>query len=156
MTLADEIAVMHEGRVEQRGSAVDLYERPATAFVANFLGLSNLVDARRADGAGAFAEYVLHSGERVRVPADRARDGAVQIGVRPEKLVLGEGGGANAMRGHVEVASYLGVSLQYVVRTSGGDAVTVIEQNRAGSGAGPGQEVTLTWEPEHTFVVTKE
>ncbi len=156
MTMADEIAVMNEGRVEQRGTAVELYERPATAFVANFLGLSNLVDARRADGAGAFAEYVLHSGERVRVPADRARDGAVQIGVRPEKLVVGEGGGANAMRGHVEVASYLGVSLQYVVRTSGGDAVTVIEQNRAGSGAGPGQEVTLTWEPEHTFVVTKE
>jgi spermidine/putrescine transport system ATP-binding protein len=80
----------------------------------------------------------------------------VQIGVRPEKLMLGEGGGANALRGRVEVATYLGVSLQYVVRTSAGDALTVIEQNRAGTGVGPGQEVTLTWAPEHTFVVTKE
>ena len=160
MTMADEIAVMHDGRIEQRGSATDLYERPATEFVANFLGLSNLVDARHV-GEGT---YETHDGARVHVPRDRARDGAVRIGVRPEKVhIHGTGaepaGGHNVLRGTVHLASFLGVSLQYVVRTAGGDELTVIEQNRAGAHAGsvgPGEQVSLSWDPEHTFVVTKE
>ena len=160
MTMADEIAVMHEGRIEQRGSATDLYEHPATEFVANFLGLSNLVDAR-AVGDGA---YETHDGARVHVPRGRAREGAVRVGVRPEKVhIHGRGAeppsGHNVLRGTVHLATFLGVSLQYVVRTAGGDELTVIEQNRAGAHAGsvgPGEQVALSWEPEHTFVVTKE
>jgi spermidine/putrescine transport system ATP-binding protein len=65
----------------------------------------------------------------------------------------------NAVRGRVEVASYLGVALQYVVRTPGGEELTVIEQNRAGAHGGtvgPGRDVLLAWRPEHTFVVDKE
>ena len=67
--------------------------------------------------------------------------------------------GCNVLRGRVEVASFLGVTLQYLVRTPGGEELTVIEQNRAGmagGSVGPGQEVLLAWRPEHTFVVTKE
>jgi spermidine/putrescine transport system ATP-binding protein len=164
MTMADEIAVMNNGRIEQRGSATDLYERPASEFVANFLGLSNLVDAKLERRDGPYAEYRTHDGARVLVPSDRAIEGDVRVGVRPEKLAIGAASseapaGMNILRGTVEVAAFLGVSLQYVVRAPGGEELTVVEQNRAGAHAGsvgPGTEVCLTWDPEHTFVVTKE
>jgi spermidine/putrescine transport system ATP-binding protein len=54
------------------------------------------------------------------------------------------------------VAAYRGVAIQYVVRTAGGDEMTVIEQNRDGASVGPGRDVLLAWRPEHTFVVDKE
>jgi spermidine/putrescine transport system ATP-binding protein len=58
----------------------------------------------------------------------------------------------------VEVATFLGVSLQYIVRTAGGEEITVVEQNRQGAhrAVGAGEEIVLAWEPEHTFVVSKE
>jgi spermidine/putrescine transport system ATP-binding protein len=158
MTMADEIAVMADGRIEQRGSAEELYERPATEFVAGFLGVSNLVDATLAGGVtgDGLHAYTTHDGATVYAPV--AREGAVRIGVRPEKLTLVEEAprGQNVLRGRVEVASYLGVSLQYVVRTPGGEELTVIEQNRGAGSVAAGQEVLLAWDPEHTFVVTKE
>lgn len=154
MTMADEIAVMHDGRVEQRGSATDLYDTPRTEFVANFLGISNMIDAKHTGGN----EYAIGDGGVIRAPV--AMDGDVRIGVRPEKLAILEPGadtnGHNALRGTVEVAAFLGVSLQYQVRTPGGHELTVIEQNRDGESLGPGREVTLAWRPEHTFVVSKE
>ena len=158
MSLADEIAVMNAGRIEQRGSAIDLYETPTSAFVANFLGISNLVDATLQGRDGDTATYRTHDGVSVRVPADRAKDGDVRIGVRPEKLaILTEPReGLNALPGRVEVAAYRGVALQYVVRTPGGGELTVIEQNRGGATVGPGRDVLLAWEPRHTFVVDKE
>ena len=158
MSMADEIAVMNAGRIEQRGSASDLYETPRTEFVANFLGVSNLIDAKLSRRDAGVAEFTTHDCATVRAPASVARDGAVRIGVRPEKLHLaGEPpDGANVVRGTVEVAAYRGVAIQYVVRTAGGDELTVIEQNRDGATVGPGRDVVLAWSPEHTFVVDKE
>jgi spermidine/putrescine transport system ATP-binding protein len=161
MTMADEIAVMNEGRIEQRGSATDLYETPRTQFVANFLGLSNLIDARLTGRDPRYATYETHDGATVRAPSELARDGEVRLGVRPEKLEIltEQPDGMNVLRGRVEVAAFLGVSLQYVVRTPGGEELTVIEQNRAGAHGGtvgPGRDVLLAWRPEHTFVVDKE
>jgi spermidine/putrescine transport system ATP-binding protein len=160
MTMADRIAVMNEGRIEQAGDATDLYERPRTAFVARFLGVSNLIDGR-ADGADAFE---THDGARLHVPADRlGGQGALQAGVRPEKIsiVPADGapadGAANELRGQVTLASFLGVSIQYLVRTAGGEELTVFEQNTHGTTTlGPGRDVLLRWDPEHTFVVAKE
>ena len=133
--MADEIAVMHEGRIEQRGSATELYEAPSTAFVANFLGVSNLVDARLTGTDATHATFETHDGATVRAPATRAREGAIRVGVRPEKLEIftEPPDGMNVLRGRVEVASFLGVSLQYVVRAPGGEELTVIDQNRAGA-----------------------
>ena len=161
MTMADEIAVMNEGRIEQRGSATELYESPRSAFVANFLGVSNLVDARLRGTDATYATFETHDGATVRAPAAFAREGDVRIGVRPEKLEIFTEApeGRNVLKGRVEVAAYLGVSLQYVVRTPGGEELTVIEQNRSGAHAGtvgPGRDVLLAWRPEHTFVVDKE
>jgi spermidine/putrescine transport system ATP-binding protein len=169
MALADTIAVMNNGRIEQAGSAVDLYETPTTEFVANFLGISNLIAGTLCHRNGTRAEFQTHDGERVMLPVERLSGETVgssmMCGVRPEKVKLlpanGDApptDGRNVLRGRVELASFLGVSIQYVIRTPGGEELTVVEQNTGADQAsiGPGREVLVTWQPEHTFVVTKE
>jgi spermidine/putrescine transport system ATP-binding protein len=167
MSMADTIAVMSEGRIEQAGSAADLYERPRTEFVASFLGVSNLVDARLRASQNGHAAVETHDGATLHVPSDRIGPhgtDAVRIGVRPEKVTLSPAGadvatGANVLRGTVVVASFLGVSIQYVIRAAGGEELTVFAQNIDGAepeSLGPGREVQLSWDPQHTFVVAKE
>lgn len=170
MTMADEIAVMAGGRIQQSGSADDLYERPATEFVAGFLGTSNLIDGRLGGTDGELAVFETHDGARLRVPrlrlpASAAGGAPIRAGVRPEKITLvpaGDGlspAGANVLLGRIAVASYLGVALQYVVHAAGGEELIVVAPNRDEAGAvrlAPGDEVCMTWEPRHTFVVTKE
>src|SRR3712207_3990265 len=115
MTMADTIAVMNAGRIEQAGGAAELYERPRTAFVANFLGVSNLIDGRLRETSDGLATVETHDGARLRVPADRVGPhgtDAIRVGVRPEKITLtpaGDGTEGNALRGTVVVASFLGV-----------------------------------------------
>jgi spermidine/putrescine transport system ATP-binding protein len=168
MTMADSIAVMNEGRIEQEGGATELYERPATEFVANFLGDCNLIDGKLARHDGGVADFVTHDGAHLRVPEERigisTNGQAVRVGVRPEKLTLVPEGmqapaGANALRGRVEIASFLGTAIQYVVHTAGGEEFTAVEQNRLGAepdSIGPGREVTLAWDPAHSILVAKE
>jgi spermidine/putrescine transport system ATP-binding protein len=166
MSMADTIAVMNKGRIEQAGTAEDLYERPHTAFVANFLGISNLVDGKVLERGIEMATVETDDGT-VSVPCSRMEEApgdAVRIGVRPEKVELvpaseGVPPGRNALRGTVSIASFLGVSIQYVVIAPGGEELTVIAPNRDGAqphSLGVGQEVLLTWDPQHTFVVTRD
>ena len=141
MALADTIAVMNEGRIEQAGSAVDLYERPATAFVANFLGVSNLIAGTLCHRNGTRAEFKTHDGDRVALPRraperpDRRRQHDVRRPARegrarcPRRRRRAHRRRATSLRGRVELASFLGVSIQYVVRTPGGEELTVVEQN---------------------------
>ena len=157
MSMADRIAVMHRGRVEQLGAPAELYERPRTAFVARFLGTSNLIPGRLLDGT----TFEARDGTRLRVPAGEHPSGNVEAGVRPEKLdVLPAGapvGDRNALRGRVELSSFLGTAIHTVVRTAAGEELTVITQNTgAAAPPGAGTEVVLAWEPGHTFVVTPE
>src|SRR4051795_8076531 len=164
MTMADEIAVMSEGRIEQAGSATELYETPRTEFVANFLGISNLVDARIKARDNGHAKLETHDGAALRVPSERC-NGAddVRVGVRPEKITLVPAGepvpdGSNVLRGRVVVAAFLGVSIQYVIQTAAGEELNVFTQNTQGSGPDSlavGREVQLAWSPEHTFVVAR-
>jgi spermidine/putrescine transport system ATP-binding protein len=167
MSMADTIAVMNEGRIEQAGSAAELYEQPRTEFVASFLGNSNLIDARLRSMDGELARVETHDGARLLVPADRIgphESDDVRVGVRPEKVALLAAdqdvrGDANVLRGTVIVAAYLGVSIQYLIRTTGGEELTVIAQNSDGAepdSLGAGREVQLAWKPQHTFVVAKE
>ena len=87
MTMADTIAVMNGGRIEQLGSPTELYERPRTEFVAGFLGKSNLL-AGEVDGPGT-----VRLADGTRAPRlDERQRGAVSIGVRPEKIACGAGG----------------------------------------------------------------
>lgn len=170
MTMSDRIAVMRAGKVEQLGTAEELYERPATEFVAGFLGVSNLLAGRVvASGQDQTAgDIELAGGRRVRGPVEGLAVGtAVKVGVRPEKLRLearlegagNEAGpaGTNRLEGRVTDASYIGVSTQYVVRLDDGQSVVVYAQNLEISGVAEqhpvGQQVRLTWLPKHTFVI---
>src|SRR3954469_25679536 len=167
MTMADAIAVMNEGRIEQEGDATGLYERPATEFVANFLGDCNLIDGELRTRGSAEADFLTHDGAHLRIPASRIdsslNGGPVRVGVRPEKLTLlpadmAPPEGANVLRGRVEIASFLGTAIQYVVHTAGGEEFTAIEQNRLGQGPdslGPGRDVLLAWDPVHSILVAK-
>jgi len=152
MTMADAIAVMNRGRIEQLGPPQELYERPATAFVAGFLGISNLL-AGTVEGTDAVR---LESGEVVRA-AVNGRSGRIAAGVRPEKIALGPGGGENELGGTVSETAFIGVGTQVVVQTGAG-VVQVFAQN-IGSGAdlpGRGSPVTLSWSRDATFVVDRE
>lgn len=165
MTMSDRIAVMNRGRYEQLGDPESLYERPATRFVAGFLGVSNLLPGAVQGSDGKYTTVKLADDSRVRAPS--ALVGAkeeVSIGVRPEKIRLRaptDGAampdGHNQLRGVVRDASYLGVSTQYQVEARGGVRLTVYEQNveRATRSElwAPGEEVLLTWSPDHSFVV---
>jgi spermidine/putrescine transport system ATP-binding protein len=149
MTMADSIAVMNEGRIEQLGSPDELYERPATPFVARFLGVSNLLEGE-ADGAG---NVRLRDGTLLRAPAAGSRRGAVAVGIRPEKIRVGHHE-ENVLNGDVRERAYIGVSTQYVVATAHG-SISVYVQNtdNAVGTLQPGDHVTLSWSPEATFVV---
>jgi len=152
MTMADSIAVMSRGHIEQLGSPDELYERPATPFVARFLGVSNLLEGE-ADGDGGVR---LKDGTAVRAPASAGRKGAVAVGIRPEKIRLGAGE-ESRLTGEVSERAYIGVSTQYIVKTAHGQ-ITVYVQNtdqRAVS-VQPGDQVTVSWSPDATFVVDPE
>jgi spermidine/putrescine transport system ATP-binding protein len=151
MTMADSIAVMNQGHVEQLGPPDQLYERPATAFVAGFLGVSNLL-AGVVEGHDAVR---LAEGTLVHAQVD-GKSGPVAAGVRPEKITLGEDGGHNRLPGKVAETAYIGVATQLVVETPAG-TVQVFAQN-IDSGKRiplPGSNVTLSWSPESTFVVER-
>jgi spermidine/putrescine transport system ATP-binding protein len=151
MTMADQIAVMKQGRIEQLGTPTDLYETPATAYVASFLGASNLI-AGTVSGADTVR---LRNGSvvRVRPAAIAGRSGDVAVGIRPEKIELG-GGQENTLDGTIAEQAYVGVATQYLVDTDCGQ-LTVYRQNASPglNGAAPGQRLTLSWSPESTFVV---
>jgi spermidine/putrescine transport system ATP-binding protein len=151
MTMADRIAVMNRGRIEQLGTPTELYEAPATAFVAGFLGVSNLIPGTV---SGSDTVRLRHGPEvRVRPEALAGRRGEVAVGIRPEKIELGAGQ-ANALDGTVVEQAYVGVATQYIVDTDCG-RLTVYRQNAAPGldAASPGTRLTLSWSRESTFVV---
>ena len=149
MTMADSIAVMNSGRIEQLGPPAELYERPATSFVAGFLGVSNLLPGV-VEGPDAVR---LADGTVVRAEVG-GKTGPVAAGVRPEKLSIGREGGVNELAGTVVETAYIGVATQLVVDTRAG-RIQVFAQNTDTGGplAAPGSDVILSWRPESTFVV---
>jgi spermidine/putrescine transport system ATP-binding protein len=161
--MSDRIAVMNRGRYEQLGDPETLYERPATAYVAGFLGVSNLLPATIGAREGEYVAAVLSDGAAVRIPA-AVVDGksGIRIGVRPEKIRLHTDATAipdrmNRLAGRVIDASYLGASTSYIIESKAGQRLTVFEQNVERTSHGslhrPGDDVLLSWSPDHTFAV---
>jgi spermidine/putrescine transport system ATP-binding protein len=148
MTMADRIAIMNAGRIEQLGTPSDLYERPQTAFVASFLGISNLLPGTIL-GPGSVR---LDDGTEVRVPETtlNGRTGKVAVGVRPEKIRLGHGE-ENQLTGRLLETAYVGVATQYVLETRCGN-VSVYVQNSE-PGAAEQAPSKISWSPDSTFVV---
>ncbi|MDH2391326.1 MULTISPECIES: ABC transporter ATP-binding protein [Streptomyces] len=168
MTMADTVAVMNAGRVEQLGAPAELYEHPRSTFVANFLGTSNLIEAEvvESGGTGPGAEIaVTAGGGKLRLPAGRSSAGGgsvgskLLVGVRPEKISLAlaeEAGsvpdGRNTVTGRIAASSFIGVSTQYVVDSPVGQGLEVYVQNTEHrDGLAPGADVVLHWNPDHTF-----
>ncbi len=158
LTMSDRIAVMNHGRVEQVADPEQVYERPATTFVAGFIGVSNLMPGV-VKSTGARGEIKLDSGVEVRTdvngfsPGDRCH--AV---VRPEKLRLGDAGrGQPRIEGLVESSLYLGSSTQLVVRLPDEVRMTVLVPNADESERqrlpGGGAKTSLSWAPEHMHLV---
>ena len=135
LTMSDRIAVFNRGRIEQIGGPVDVYEHPATEFVAGFVGVSNLLE----------------------------RDGR-RFTVRPEKIrILEEGeatqAGDEVERGVIREVVYIGSVTRYIVDLAAGGVLTVVRQNLEGFGGDAvenrGLPVQLAWRPEHTYVIER-
>jgi spermidine/putrescine transport system ATP-binding protein len=157
MWMADTVAVMRAGRIEQLGPPAGMYEFPANPFVANFLGQSNLLAASVVGRSGADLLLEAH-GARFAAPADRARavEGTVWLGVRPEKVQIGATppDGCNSVHCVVTDTCYAGVSTEYLLRTPWGQEMSAFSANaEPGGPLRPGTEVTAYWHPSHSFVL---
>ncbi|MET9484741.1 ABC transporter ATP-binding protein [Streptomyces sp. NPDC006638] len=163
MTMADTVAVMNGGVVEQLGSPADLYENPNTTFVANFLGTSNLIEAEVAEKNGGDV-VVTVGGAKLVLPAGRCSapttsGGTLLVGVRPEKISLAHADdagsipdGRNRVTGRIVDSSFIGVSTQYVIDSPAGAGLEVYAQNiERDTRLVAGAEVVLHWNPAHTF-----
>lgn len=149
MTMADQIAVMNAGRIEQLGTPAELYERPRSAFVAGFLGVSNLLRGTVA-GPGVVR---TDDGVEVRVAAPLPPQGSrVACGVRPEQLRL-QGDGVNRVSGIVAERAYTGVATQYAVDTPAGRLIVFVQ---AAATPVEGDTVNIVWDAEKSFVVEEE
>ncbi len=159
LTMSDRIAVMNRGRVEQVAGPEGVYERPATTFVAGFIGVSNLMPATVTSNG----EVRLDQGPVCPAPTDGLAGGErCYAVVRPEKLriEMGGGGASNGLLridGTVESSLYLGTATQIVVDLGEGVRMTVLVPNASEEERqhlpGGGARVTLSWEPDHMHVV---
>jgi spermidine/putrescine transport system ATP-binding protein len=133
LTMSDRLAVMSNGRVEQVGTPSEVYEEPRTSYVADFLGVSNLMDAR-ADGPDADGRGKVRLGdfELVAGQGDTDARGDVKVVIRPERVRLEESGasGQNRVPGMVERVVYVGSIMQVIVHLAPGQTLQVWVQNQ--------------------------
>ena len=162
LTMSDRIAVMNDGRVEHLGTPRDIYERPATKFVAGFIGTSNLLSGTVGRVDDGRAVIVIGPGERIIMPVDGTGvtpGQSVELSVRPEKIDLTTtapaGGDRSVVRGVVTEVVYLGTSTNYNVTTSTGADVVVFDQNASNAEdiAARGDSVFLSWNPQHSYPI---
>ena len=136
LTMSDRIAVMSHGRVEQVAPPEEIYEAPSTVFVADFLGVSNLMAAmaQGADSAGRcrvrLGDFELLAGR-----GEQSMSGATKVTIRPERVRLENHGssGENRVPGMVERWVYLGNAVQLIVRLATGEKIQVLVQNTGDS-----------------------
>ncbi|GAA2092022.1 ABC transporter ATP-binding protein [Actinomadura alba] len=163
LAMSDRIAVMNDGVIEQLGSPREIYEHPASKFVAGFIGTSNLLTGTVAESGADTAVIRYGADERITVPVRGvfAEGAELELTVRPEKIDLrleAPGNGACQITGTVTEVVYLGTSTNYNVRTSAGADVVVFTQNASSADdiAVRGDSVWLSWEPEHSYAIGTE
>jgi spermidine/putrescine transport system ATP-binding protein len=162
LTMSDRIAVMNQGRIEQVADPEQVYDKPATSFVAGFIGVSNLMPGV-VKNAGARGEVRLDSGVTVNAEVNGFAAGdRCNAVVRPEKLwITPEGekvdGNLPSVEGLVESSLYLGTSTQMIVRLPDDVVLTVLcpntDEEERRSLPGGGARVKLSWAPEHMHLV---
>jgi spermidine/putrescine transport system ATP-binding protein len=165
LTMSDRIAVMNRGVIEQIADPETVYERPATTFVAGFIGVSNLMPGQIVSADGAPTELRLDAGPTVRTGESSGAQAGERCHavVRPEKLGLEPAGAASgssgraAVEGQVESSLYLGTATQMVVRLGDGTRMTVLVPNADVEARrdlpGAGEAACLTWSDENIHIV---
>jgi spermidine/putrescine transport system ATP-binding protein len=159
LTMSDRIAVMNSGLVEQIAAPRELYEHPASPFVAGFIGTSNLLALRVDNATGGLVAMNLGAGERLLAVSGAHPGETVQITVRPEKIKLGEPpdatGGQARVHGTVAEAVYLGSMTQVIVDLPTGERLVVHRLNDRldGDEVQAGDRIVLHWAAEHSFVI---
>jgi spermidine/putrescine ABC transporter ATP-binding subunit len=167
LTMSDRIAVMNRGRVEQMDEAARVFERPATEFVAHFMGAANFFSARVREAAGGTLSLALAAGGEVRLPLNGTRyrpDEPVRFVVRPEKLDLRardlSAHGVPSVAVTIEDRVYQGISTMWIVRDSADERFVVYEQNEKpfeeASRFAVGGRAFLCWNPSHAVVIRPE
>jgi spermidine/putrescine transport system ATP-binding protein len=158
LTMSDRIAVMNEGLIEQIASPRQLYEQPATSFVADFIGTSNVVDVRVDEIDGDHAVMRLGEQERILAPLPPGRRAGevLRVTVRPERIALEPPEDAHCCRVQATIRDvvYLGSTIELIVELHGGGRLTVRRLNLDDAAAhAAGQVVTLHWRAQHSFVI---
>ena len=144
MTLADRIVVMNKGRIEQEGTPEDIYERPMTRFVADFIGAANLIAGRVKDGRFVSAHGLALPLPPGPLPGGNPDD--VVLSVRPEKIDFTAPASGGSVAATVQRATKLGGLIEYLMVLPSGETMTVQKQDRSGvQRFEPGEDVGLTW-----------
>ena len=151
LSLSDRVVVMSEGRIEQIGPPAEIYNFPATPFVASFVGTLNLLPANVIDAA---AGRIAVDGQEIRGSGPTERSGSATVALRPEAVRLGDAGGANRLRGTVEDVSFLGSIVRTRVRLGDGATLSFDQFNDPALAAPPvGDTVTVSFPVEATLVL---
>jgi spermidine/putrescine transport system ATP-binding protein len=161
LTMSDRIAVMNDGLIEQLASPREIYEHPASRFVAGFIGTSNLLTGTAARVGDSAAVIEVSADERVIVPIRDvavAQGDALEVTVRPEKIELGTQpppAGSCALRGTVSEVVYLGTSTNFTIATTTGAEMVVFQQNSASASdvVARGDSIWLSWQPQHSYLI---
>ena len=155
LSLSDRIVVMSKGQVEQIGTPREIYERPATPFVAEFIGNANLIPASIEAGDGEWLRVRTDSGIVLRGHGSSMQPGTrVLAMIRPEHLQIGgEAAQDNILSARVEEMTYLGQDAQFRVRTTDGLILSVIAAGSAAGRLSTGDEATFRVAPDHVFIL---
>lgn len=161
--MADTVAVMNKGRIEQMGAPVQMYDLPKTQFVAQFVGQSNMGPATIESSDEAYVHADVF-GTKVKVLRSRLTqhgDGQFMFGIRPEKVRVGREQPTqrgNDLRGIIKDVSFLGVATSFLIEMPSGTVWSVYEQNMDVEPLDlrPGDEVWISWDPGHAFGVPLE
>jgi putative spermidine/putrescine transport system ATP-binding protein len=146
MTIADRIVVMNAGRIEQAGTSVDIYDAPQTRFVADFIGIANLIPGRVSNN-----RFVSARGLDLPLPTGPVPGGhgEIVLSIRPEKIDMLPAERANGLVAMVERVTKLGSFIEYLLTLPSGDCLVVQKQNRVDSSQhAEGDRVGLSWRPE--------
>ncbi len=155
MTLSDQVVVMHQGRIQQVGTPQEIYSRPRTLFVADFIGKGNFLAGTVRAMDGDRAEVEIAQGQ-VRVPAEGFRPGEpVWVLLRPEGIGLGPVG-AGRWQGRVVAATYLGAEIFYDVAVGGQNLLVKVGHPQGATPIGPGEPVGVIFEEASLHLVPRE
>ena len=131
LTMSDRIAVMSRGRLQQVGTAREIYESPVNRFVADFIGETNVLPVTVEAVSGGLARVILPGGARIGCPAAGLSPGVHHLSIRPERIGIAPADAPGTLAARVERVIYLGTDLQLVARLDDGTAVQVRLQNSA-------------------------